>query len=227
MSESANVKSIDAIREFRAALVTFAEEGRSALDAVEFDINRTIQWLRHEQPAFWQRQVRVRTDEVNRAQSDLYRKQASTEGQRLSHVDERRALARAQQRLEEANRKLAAVRRWAQALEHEADLYRGQVQPLARLIDSGVPATVARLDRAAQRLEEYFAIAPAAGADEPGEAVVGDEITGMKRPVEPIMEGSDDESQFRPGDASGRGEATEREVDSDQSDLERPGEPRD
>ena len=49
MSQSANVRSIQAIRDFKVALATFAEDGRNALSSTEMEIRRVRNWLIRDQ----------------------------------------------------------------------------------------------------------------------------------------------------------------------------------
>jgi hypothetical protein len=72
MSESsARVNSIDAIKNFKIALIKFAETGMVALSAAEAEVNRTIMWLQLEQPAYWASQLRKRQEALVRANEAL------------------------------------------------------------------------------------------------------------------------------------------------------------
>src|SRR5438552_16509156 len=99
----------EAIRDFRAALVKFAEGSGAALTDAESDIHSTLGWLERDQMKFWSMQVRKRHEAVERAKEALRHKQVfkSPTGARQSDVEERKALQKAQRSLEEAEEELA------------------------------------------------------------------------------------------------------------------------
>jgi hypothetical protein len=78
----ARVTSIDALRDFRAALATFRSEAIDALAANELDIRRAFDWLT-EQRQFWQRAVREMRDEVTHCKAELFRRQTVLPGERV------------------------------------------------------------------------------------------------------------------------------------------------
>ena len=77
MEQAARVTSIDAIREFRAALLEFAHDARDALSAVDLETRRALEWVLERQPAYWHQQVRLGHDRVLEARNDLHRCRAS------------------------------------------------------------------------------------------------------------------------------------------------------
>jgi hypothetical protein len=176
MHESANVRSIDAIRDFRVALAKFCEQGNHALAAVDIEINRTLDWLGHDQFKFWKEEIRRREDRVNEAKIDLHRCQLSKNaaGETPACSD--------QKRLADAEEKLENVRRWLHIIEHEVSEYRPPSQQLASTIDSTLPRALSMLERKLASLEAYLgtvapqqaapeqsplAVAPSTTADEP------------------------------------------------------------
>ena len=105
MSQSANVRSIEAIHDFKIALANFAEDARNALSGVESDIRKTRNWLTRDQLTYWQGQVKRRTEEVSTARTELHRRRLSQQGSdAISDTEQREALRAAQRRLEEAER---------------------------------------------------------------------------------------------------------------------------
>ena len=65
-------------------------------------------------------------------------------------------------RLEEAERKLAAVRRYAKKLPREIEVYKGTVQRFATTVQTDLPTAAGKLDAMIRKLEEYAALGPAA-----------------------------------------------------------------
>ncbi len=169
MSQFARVDSFGALQDFKAALCTFAEVVRLALDEAEGEIRRTIIWLKQDQHSYWKGQVRKRTELVARAKAALQQKrmQGTALGGRPSDVEERKALAAAVRQLEEAEQKLANVRRWMRQLEIETFNFKGTVQGLEHAVEAGVPRSTGRLDAMIRALDSYAALAPPSMA-EPG-----------------------------------------------------------
>src|SRR3989442_4107651 len=74
MSDFARVESIDALRDFRAALWKFAEVAQVALGDAESELSRTLMWLENEQTSYWAGQVRKRHAAVTAAVEKLREK---------------------------------------------------------------------------------------------------------------------------------------------------------
>jgi hypothetical protein len=166
MGERANVESIESLKSLRRTLVKFAEAANAALGDADSDVNRMMNWLETEQLSRWQTQVRLRTDLVTKAKDALREKQLykSPAGGRQSTVDEEKALKIAIRRLEEAEQKLAAVKKYSHLVSREQHLFRGSMQRFATAVQVDVPNARARLDRMIDKLEQYASSAP------PGEA---------------------------------------------------------
>jgi hypothetical protein len=162
MNQSANVRSIDAIKDFRVALSTFKEGAAQSLAAVAVEIQRTLDWLGHDQLKYWQNQVRVREDRVNEAKVDLNRCLISTTatGDRPACSDQRLALAKAKARLAEAEEKIEKVRHWCQVIEQDISDYHGPAQQLASMLDHDLPKAMSLIERMINSLEEYVGVAP-------------------------------------------------------------------
>ncbi len=167
MAQTARVDSIEALKTFRASLLKFAERVRGGLGSAEFDIHRADQWLKQEQRAYWKGMIRKRMELVTRAKSALNQKKLykSPMGGEQSCIEEEKALAVAKKRLEEAEDKADAVRKWSQKLEQESFLFKGQVQAIGRSLEVDVPNTVALLDRLLLSLEAYASPSVARSAE--------------------------------------------------------------
>lgn len=163
MSRFARVGSVDILKQFRTSLCTFAEKASHALDEADSEIQRTTTWLKQDQQTYWKDQRRKRTEQLSQAKRALTRKQAlgkSPLGGRPSYVDERKAVASAQRRFEEAQQKLAKVVRWTRQLEQEAFTHKELIQGLARAVDVEIPNARAEMDRIIAALESYMALTP-------------------------------------------------------------------
>jgi hypothetical protein len=167
---SANVTSIAAVREFRAALVQFADEAASALGSMSAQIHRALDWVEHEQPPYWQQQIKLAFDEVAetrmRLDTCLLRTVA---GQRPSCIEEKQDHRKAKQRLEYCQQMVPRVKAWAVKFRHEADEYRGRMGNLTHMVDVELPRMIALIDSTVVALEKYAEVA-AEPLDQPADA---------------------------------------------------------
>src|SRR5688572_11798879 len=104
----ANVNSVQAIQDVKAALAVFVQQAGGALEEVDLEIRRVLDWVLNEQPGYWQRQIRQSEEAVNQARIDLHRCRLSkgTKDYTPDCSEQKDALRRAQQRLEDAREKL-------------------------------------------------------------------------------------------------------------------------
>ena len=162
MRDYARVESIDALKDFRVSLCKFADVIKVALEEAEGEIDRTAIWLKQDQNSHWKSQVRKHQELVTRARIELNRKlqQKTPMGGRYSCVDEKKALAAAQKRCDEAEQKLANVHRWARQLDQEAFTYKGVAQGLLQMVEADVPHALAQLDNMIAALESYASSGP-------------------------------------------------------------------
>jgi len=155
MAQGARVQTIDAIREFRGRLIEFNERAGQALAEAEFEIRRTIQWLRHDQTAYWKHVIAQNSKLLENAKSELFRAEVSEQQSGGSARDERQRVKKLQRRIEEAERKLAAIQRWVKTLEKELSTYRAGCNALAGQVASELPAARDELKQIAGQLDKY------------------------------------------------------------------------
>jgi len=161
-SEGADVRSIDAIDRFRVSVVEFIDAGRVSISEADSDLDRNIIWLEREQAPHWIRQIRKRQELVTRAKSDLYRKQtqSSANDGRASVVDEKVALQRALRRLEEAQSKLKATRKWMRRLDQQRITFKAAMSGFSVAVDHDLPHAVGLLKKITENLESYLNLSP-------------------------------------------------------------------
>jgi hypothetical protein len=165
MAASARVTSVQAIADFKVALLSFCADTKEVLASIESEIRRTRDWVERDQLQHWQREILNRNEEVAQAKADLFRKQITRiSGENPDCLEERDALRRAQYRLEEAEEKVRACRRWAsRGLPHAIDEYEGPARQLAGFIEGNPPPMVILLDRVIGSLEAYLDVTAPAG----------------------------------------------------------------
>lgn len=157
MSGPANVRSLDAIREFRAALVVFLGQVGDALLALQEQVFVAVDWVENEQPRYWDREVLRAYDQVAEArvalETNRLRKEAF--GHRPSLVEEKQALEAAKRRLAYCQQKVEVVKQAGISLRHEADEFLGRLASLQRLVEGDLPKMIGLLERMLAALESY------------------------------------------------------------------------
>ncbi|MCZ7646765.1 MAG: hypothetical protein M5U26_16005 [Planctomycetota bacterium] len=153
----ANITDPEVLKTFRHHYVKYDEECRQALSAVRSDVFRAAEWLKREQMAHWKRQLRRCEDMAQQARLDYNR---AVHGEKYhgksSGVDERKLLERAMRAKEEAEQKLANVKRWSVAIENEAGKLLGPCMVLESLMERMTPQALARLDQMIDSLDDYL-----------------------------------------------------------------------
>jgi hypothetical protein len=166
----ADVRSIDAVREWHATLANYADSLSEALAGVELEIRRAFDWL-DEQRGLWQQAVRDCEEEVVRAKAELAQRKFKTWDDREPDCTvQERALRRARARLEHAEEKVETVRHWIGKLPKVIDeVYRGSGRRLLHFLEDDVPKAQSDLARRIASLEVYAELRPdfASGASSP------------------------------------------------------------
>src|SRR2546421_8674143 len=110
-AQSANVTSIDAPRQFRAALVRFMAEVEAALVTLELEAHRPVEWIEGDRPRYWRQEARKASEAVGEARVALERCQVRISNEDTKYCyDERKALEKAKRRLQAAEEKVQAGR---------------------------------------------------------------------------------------------------------------------
>lgn len=184
MSDFARVDSIDAIRDFRAAMWKFAEVAQVAIGDAESEISRTLMWLENEQTQYWVSEVRKRQTAVSAAAEKLREKRLfkDASGRLPSAVDEERALKLAKARLEHAEEKQANVKKYIRMLQKTIHDYKGSVQGFTSAVAHDIPVAVAHLDRLFALLRQYVDLAAPGAASEPAPATAGANMSRAAMP---------------------------------------------
>jgi hypothetical protein len=189
----ASVQSIDALWEFRGHLLEFAHVAHQALDILQVEARRGVDWLTVDRVKYWKNENRKAWDNVSRCKDAVH--QARIQRQIADHIpdciDEKKALAKAQEYLKLTERKLAALQHWCREVSHAMNEFEGRYSATASVLDGDIPRAVAVLERLAQHLEEYTKLAAApverlAPAGEQGDALDlgGTSVVSMAQPLE-------------------------------------------
>lgn len=158
MASSARVTSVQAIAEFKSALLGFCQEAKEVLASIDMEIRRMSDWVERDRLSFWQREIRNCQEELAQAKADMFRKQITRiSGQNPDFLEERDALRLATYRLKEAEEKVQMCRRWgARQLPRAVDEYQGPGRQLGALVEGNPPGNVIVLERVIRSLEAYL-----------------------------------------------------------------------
>ncbi len=156
MSTSANVRSIEAIRDFRVAILKYVEEAGDAITQLRMQVRRVQQWLDQDRPAFWREQVTRGWTRVSEARANLEMCQTRrVAGERPSCHDEKVALEKAKKIVERAEQLIDVVRMWSQQIQHESLEYEGSLGQFETYCQVDLGKAVGMLDRVLASLERY------------------------------------------------------------------------
>ncbi len=160
MSRAANVLSVQALKDFKNVMITFAEDARNALGGVDMELRRMRDWLERDQLGYWQAQVKRRNEELMQARSDLHRRKITQQGSdAVSDAEQKEALREAQRRLRVAEEKVALVKRLIPQLHHAIAEYHSHSQPLGDHLSGGFERSLGSLERMITALDAYLATA--------------------------------------------------------------------
>jgi hypothetical protein len=156
MNAGADVGSLAVLHDWYAALAAFRTEAQGALTSLALSLQRADQWL-GEQQQFWRRRIRACEDEVVQAKTELMNRQYTDfAGDTPDCTVQEENLRAARARLQFAEDRLEAVRRWMRRLPMESrDVFDGPTRQLTFFLDAELPRGLALLARQLTALERY------------------------------------------------------------------------
>jgi hypothetical protein len=174
MSSQAEVRSIEALKQFRSALALFAEDALAALGGVDMEVRRTVHWVQHDRLAYWQEQIKRRRELVAMAQAEVFKRQlAKTPEYSPAFSEQKEILRKAEASLRDAEYRLTLVKKWEPALQQAVFEYHGSVRRIKTLAGGDVPRAIALLERIIDALEAYLRESPPSGGPSARESSLG------------------------------------------------------
>lgn len=175
MAEFARVTNLDALRDFKAALQSFAEDATVALSEATSEAQRGLWFIANDCKAHWVRELKKRNEKLQQAKAELFKKQLETSDTRTSAVVERKHVAKWEAAVAQAEQKLLRIKYWATAMEREFMLFKAGVQGLSNIIAGDLPTANARIERMITSLQDYIQLAAPSGQSLKNIAPVDDE----------------------------------------------------
>lgn len=153
MADRAQVTSVEAVESFRSALIIYLSKARPALEEMSNEVLRAKQWLQNDQRRLWETETKVRSKKLERAKAELF----SVSMSKLQEVQAAQQLAfhRAKQAYEEAQNKLAVLKKWDHELDSRAEPLVKQVDQFLSFVSTELPRAIAYLTQAIKSLEAY------------------------------------------------------------------------
>jgi hypothetical protein len=164
LSSQADVRSIEALKEFRATLALYAEEAQGALGAVKMEARRTLQWVQHDRKTHWSEQIKRRREQVASARAEVARRKlAKTPEHTPAFSEQKEILRQAEAGLREAEMKVALLKKWEPALQQAVLELHAGIRRIGDLAGTDVPRASMLLGRLVDALEAYLRVAPPSG----------------------------------------------------------------
>jgi len=179
MSRSARVTSIDILPLLAAALQKFRAEGAGAIDDLEIELRRALEWIHHDRKEFWTHELHRSQEALNQARLQLQQAKMSKRigDHEPACSEEKRALEKAKRRVETALSKIEAVRHWTGVIDKAADDFRRSRTQFAIWLDVDLSRAVAALDQLSESLMSYISVeAPSDSAESAALAKAAEEI---------------------------------------------------
>jgi uncharacterized protein YhdP len=152
----ADVRSLPALAAWLTAMTDYRDACADAVAGINQEVRRGYEWI-DEQTSRWQRAVRECEEEVTQAKAELAaRKFPGWDGKMPDTTLQERNLRRAKARLEHAEDKVSACKKWAATLPKMVDeVYSGSGHRLSTLLDVDVARGLAVLARRLDALQRY------------------------------------------------------------------------
>jgi hypothetical protein len=156
MTDSANVKSIDAVRQFAAAVIQFREEAKICVTRLEMEIGKVIGWLERDRPGFWKREAEHCDRRYAESRVMLHQCRMRRVGDfRPTCFEEQKMVQHCKQQLEFARKQVGVIRHWSITARQEADEYFGRATQLVQTLERDLPQLIALLQQSIDRLDNY------------------------------------------------------------------------
>jgi hypothetical protein len=186
----AKLSRVDALEQLKAAVAMFVDDTKMALGAVEMETRRVVDRLQREQPYYWNQQIKIGRDEFAEAKASLARKRLQKNDSYIPDTsEEEKAIRRATAKIENAERKLEAIKTWTRRIEQSWNDYQGPSGQLADVVGGSPPRAIAELNRLIRAVDAYLQVQAPAAPLQPGDEPFR-EGPSMARPVQDASEES-------------------------------------
>lgn len=155
MANRANVTSVDALDAFRTSLIVYLSKARPTLDEVSDAVIRTRVWLESDRRVFWEQQVKRLDQKLQDAQQAVFSAELSS--LREVSAAERMAVLKAKRARDEAEIKLATVKKWIRHFPNQVEPLAKQLEKLQTVFVTDLPQAISYLAQISKTLADYSA----------------------------------------------------------------------
>lgn len=173
MPQQAQITSVEAIESFRASLIVYLSQTRPLLEEMSRETVQTRLWLQNDQRRLWEHELRRRQRKLEEARQELFA--ATLSKLQAASSLHYMAVQRAQRAVEEAEGKLAAIKKWARDLEDTAAPLTKQVEQLHGFLITDMGRAVSYLDQVLNALAAYRSVATVRSGAGPANKAMGTE----------------------------------------------------
>lgn len=159
MPVQAQVSSIEAIESFRADLLVYVHQMQPVIDESSSEVSRVRHWLEHEQEPYWKDQLRRRRLKLEEAEAELFNARVSL--MKDSCIIPQMQVNKALAVVREAEKKLAAIKKWLRELEPVTEPLLKQMEQLRGYLSADMGRAVHNLTENVKLLEAYAKITAA------------------------------------------------------------------
>jgi hypothetical protein len=185
--ERANVTSSEAIERFRARLIVYRDKVKPLLADAADEVSRTREWLM-ERRRFWESEVRRRKRQLDDARQALF--SARFSNLREVKTAEQQAVHRAEKAFDEAEAKLAVIKRWGTAFEQQVAPLLKQIEQLRAISASTLTKGEEYLFRIRTALDRYALPSPEGESTADAVEPAGPGAVQTAQPAQPAQPGS-------------------------------------
>lgn len=165
MAGQAQITSVEALEAFRSDLVVYLSQMQPVLDEIGNDVVRMKFWLQNDQRHLWEGHLRQRLRKLEEAQAELFNARLSTFQD--STILPQMAAQKAQRAVEEAEQKMAALKKWERELEAQSNPLVKQIEQLKGFLATDLTEATTYLAQIIKTLEAYKEVVPT-GSTAPG-----------------------------------------------------------
>jgi hypothetical protein len=188
MADRANISSVDALEDFRAALIVYVSKARPTLEEVSSEIQRMRSWLQNDQRIHWETQMRRRLQVLDQAKAAL-------SSARIAHLKkdatlEQMAVHKAKRAVDEAEAKLKVLKHWNREFDGQVDPLSRQLDKLHTVLSHDMMQAVAYLARAINTLRAYMEASPSQLEPPPQAAADADSESPAAPDAAPASDGA-------------------------------------
>lgn len=153
---TSNVRSIDALDEFRGGLLKLADGWERSTQELRLIVQRVQTHFCQDRPQYWRRQIQLAERSLTEAKDRLSLKQSVVRaGDRVPATEEKQQVQRSERRLRECQQKERLSRSLAIEITQHCDKLLGPLADISEHCESHLPTAATELAALITHLRDY------------------------------------------------------------------------